>query len=50
MLWQYFTNAFFSAFTKMSEFSQRRAKGELERRGFKFDSNGNIISYGSNIF
>jgi hypothetical protein len=50
MLWQYFTKAFLSAFTKMSEFSQKRARNELERRGFRFDANGNIISYGSNIF
>lgn len=50
MLWQCITGTLYSVFSKLSEFSQRRAKGELERRGFRFDQNGNIISYGSNIF
>lgn len=50
MLWRYIVDKLWAGFTKMSEFSQRRARAELERRGFRFDSNGNIISAGSNIF
>ena len=50
MLLRWISNAFYSVFCKLSEFSQRRARNELERRGFRFDKNNNIISYGSNIF
>jgi hypothetical protein len=25
-------------------------RAELQRRGFRFDSNGNITGYGSNVF
>lgn len=50
MLWRYIVDKLQAGFIKMSEFSQRRARTELERRGFRFDSNGNIVSFGSNIF
>lgn len=49
-MWLFTIKSFLCSFmSKMTDFSQRRARAELERRGFKFDSNGNIVSHGANI-
>jgi hypothetical protein len=37
-------------FKNMMTYRADACKAELERRGFRFDSNGNITGYGSNVF